>query len=347
MSAPNVPPDDPNVAPTDAAAAQEAAPAQAADAPAALGEAAPEPREPQVYGESHVDRVTSLLLSFVVTCALAVCWLFVLYITDTRALGARPPAKIAIVEVLGGGGGTPEGKVGESETVNVPGGVAGQYASNNMEDASEFEEPAVEMTTSGVLDAFIEAPADVVDADIAEALPNAGPVASGRRMSKIGTGGPGFGFGGGPGDGGVPRPARWVIVFPAGQTPDEYARMLDYFGIEMGVPAGRSTIEYATNLSGTPRTRIGPARSDDRLFFSWEGGDRKANDVQMLARAGIQVGNKPIFHFYPKELADDTLAQLEARFAGRQPIEIRRTRFTVARAGNRWEFKVIEQIPLR
>ena len=108
---------------------------------------------------------------------------------------------------------------------------------------------------------------------MAEALPNAGPVASGRRSSKMGNSPIGYGFGGGPGDGGVAREQRWVIVFASEQkTAEEYARQLDFFGIELGVPFGTSSIEYASKLAtGSPNRHTGLAKADKRLFFICHG----------------------------------------------------------------------------
>src|SRR5260370_345022 len=63
-----------------------------------------------------------------------------------------------------------------------------------------------------------------------------GPVAGGRRSSKIGTGGPGLGFG--RGDGGIPPEQRWSIIYNTGQSPEDYARQLDALGVELAVVSG-------------------------------------------------------------------------------------------------------------
>ncbi|GIW88652.1 MAG: hypothetical protein KatS3mg108_2976 [Isosphaeraceae bacterium] len=324
-------------------------PASPPSEPAAqLAAAAPEqPFELKLYGESKIDKVSSLLLSFIVSVSLAVGWLGIMYITQ-QAYAARPPAKIEIIEVLGGGGGSPDVDPASIQQINIAGGDPEKQASNNMEDASEFEDPAVELTTEAVIDAFIETvPEEVVNLDMAEEIPGAVAVASGVRASKIGNAAVGYGFGGGVGEGGVARENRWSIVYPPGQTVDEYARQLDFFGIELAVPTGSNSLEYVSRFStGSPVRRSAVARSDGRLYFLWQGGNRKEADMDLLQRAGVAVGNKPIFQFYPKDV-EDQLAQLEVQFAGRQPIEIASTRFTVVAAGNGYQFKVIEQTPLR
>ncbi len=151
-----------------------------------------------------------------------------------------------------------------------------------------------------MIDALSEVPPDeMVSMDIAEALPNAQMVATGQKASKIGTG-KAFGFGPGPG-GGVPREMRWSIVFTPGQTTDEYARQLDFLGVELASPMSGTTLDYASKFSsGAPQRRVGLVAADKRLYFLWQGAGRKAADVELLQRAGIDVGNKAIFQFYPQ-----------------------------------------------
>ncbi len=304
------------------------------------------PVDPRIYGESKIDRTSSMMLAIISASFFFVGWMFVRLMTE-RSYAKAAPSRIEVIEVVGGTGGSSDVDPSARAEVNVAGGAPEKFASNNMEEASEFEEPQVETTNQVVIDAFVETPPNQTsEVDMAEALPNAGPVASGRRSSKMGNSPIGYGFGGGAGDGGVSREQRWVIVFAPGQTVDEYAKQLDFFKIELGVPSGTSSVEYATNFSGSPARRTGLAKADTRLFFIWQGQGRKSVDVTLLLRAGIQVGNKPIFQFYPPNVEDD-LSQLEVRFAGRQPAQIRSTRFQATSVGNGYEFKVVSQEPLR
>ena len=104
---------------------------------------------------------------------------------------------------------------------------------------------------------------------------------------------------------------------------------------------------YASNFSAAqPSVRIGPARTDGRLYFAWQGQGRKGSDVELLRKAGIEVGDKPILQFYPKEV-ENTLAQMEVKHRGLQPIEIRVTRFRVVPSGAGYGFEVIDQQTLR
>jgi hypothetical protein len=167
--------------------------------------------------------------------------------------------------------------------------------------------------------------------DIGDVMPGGGAMASGKRASKIGTGGLPYGPGGG-GDPGVSRENRWSIIYPPGQTAEEYARQLDGLGVELGVVQGNQMVYVSHFSAAQPTIRSGSGQGDNRLYFLWQGGSRKKNDVDLLRKAGINVGSGNIFQFYPKGV-EDTLAQLEYRFKGRRPSEIRKTRFSVVPSG--------------
>ena len=57
-------------------------------------------------GESFYDRVTSLLMAVVAGAMLVVGWLGLIYMTS-QAYASRVSAPLEIVEVYGGGGGSP------------------------------------------------------------------------------------------------------------------------------------------------------------------------------------------------------------------------------------------------
>lgn len=300
--------------------------------------------EPAVRGESLHDRVTSILMAVVVGALLVVGWLLLVYATN-QAYASRTTAPLQIVEVYGGGGGSPDGVVGSTEKVDVAGADTAQQASNNEEEAGDFEEPSVQETPAAMLDAVAAAGESLAEVDLGAAMPHGGPVASGRRASKLGTGGPGFGFG--AGDGGVSREQRWSIVYNPGQTLEEYARQLDALGVELAVISGENQLTYVSNFaSPTPTKRYGTGRGDDRLYFLWQGRGRKASDVALLEKAGIPVGEGVMIQFYPKAV-EARLAQLEVRYRGKQPSEIRVTRFSVVPEGDGYGFAVLAQENLR
>ncbi|HEY2154163.1 MAG TPA: hypothetical protein VGH33_00940, partial [Isosphaeraceae bacterium] len=107
--------------------------------------------DPLVRGESDFDRVSSLLLAVVLGATMIFGLMTVIYLTN-QAYQRRVTAPLEIVEVSGGGGGSPEGQVGGIESVQVPGGAASDRASNNEEEAPEFEEASLQETPAAMLD---------------------------------------------------------------------------------------------------------------------------------------------------------------------------------------------------
>lgn len=301
------------------------------------------PVEPTVRGESKYDRVTSFLMAVVLGAILVVGWLAIVYASN-QAYASRVTSPLQIIEV-GGGGGSPDGTPGSTEKIDVAGADAAAMASNNPEEASEFEEPSVEQTPGAMLDAVSETSQSLAEVDLGATMPTGGPVASGRRASKLGRGGPGLGFG--PGDGGVAREQRWSIVFNTGQDPSEYARQLDALHVELAIVASSDQLLYVSHFSDpTPTKRYGAGRSDHRLYFLWQGRGRKASDLALFKKAGVEIGDENVFQFYPAE-AERRLAELEVRYRGRNPGEIRVTRFQVVAKGGSYDFEVVAQETLR
>lgn len=318
--------------------------------PEARPEARPEPPppapppEPKVLGESPYDRVSSFLMATVLGAVLVVGWLALVYATN-QAFASRATAPLEIIEVSGGGGGSPEGVAGSTEKIDVAGADASSFASNNEEEASDFEEPAVQQTPAAMVDAVSEASQELAEVDIGAVMPNGGTLATGRRSSKIGSGGPGLGYG--PGDGGVSREQRWSIVYRDGQTAEEYARQLDALGVELAVVTGPNQLTYVSNFSSPqPTRRYGSGQKDNRLYFLWQGSGRKDSDLSLLKKAGLTPGDSPVLQFYPRGV-EERLAQLEVNYRGRQPAEIRVTRFQVVPGKGGYDFKVIAQELLR
>jgi hypothetical protein len=237
------------------------------------------------------------------------------------------------------------GTPGSTEKIDVPGADPAPFASNNEEEAGDFEEPAVQSAPGAMLDAVAEAGSGLAEVDLGPVMPSGGPIASGKRASKLGTGGPGLGFG--PGDGGVGREQRWSIIYNPGDTPEEYARQLDALGVELAVVQNQNQLVYVSNFSQSePTKRYGTGQSDHRLYFLWQGRGRKASDIALLKKAGIDVGDKVVLQFYPPGV-ENTLALKEVRYKGRQPGEIRVTRFSVVPKGDGYDFQVIAQETLR
>jgi hypothetical protein len=273
-------------------------------------------------------------------------WLSLVYFTN-QAYATRVTPPLELIEVFGGGGGSPDGTLGSIEKIDVPGADVAEQASNNESEevTGDFEEPSVQETPAAMLDAVAEAGENMAEVDIAAVMPNGGAVAGGKRASKLGTGGPGLGNG--PGDGGVSREQRWSIVYNPGQTLQDYAQQLDALDVEFAVISGKDQLTYVSNFSqATPTKRFGSGQGDNRLYFIWQGNSRKASDVALLKKAGIDVGDGIVIQFYSKA-AEEQLAQVERRYRGRQASEIRHTRFSVVAQGGGYGFSVLSQVPLR
>ena len=299
--------------------------------------------EPTVRGESRYDRVTSFLMAVVLGAMLVVGWLALVYASN-QAYASRVTAPLQIIEV-GGGGGSPEGTPGSTEKVDVAAADAAATASNNPEEASEFEQPSVEQAPGAMLETVTEAGQNLAEVDLGATMPNGGPVSGGKRASKLGSGGPGLGFG--PGDGGVGREQRWSIIYNTGQDPEEYARQLDGLGVELAVVRGPEQLLYISHFSdSTPTKRSGAGRSDHRLYFLWQGRGRKASDLALFKKANEEIGDRDVFQFYSAD-AERRLAELEVRYKGRNPGEIRVTRFQVVPKGESYDFEVVAQETLR
>ncbi len=240
--------------------------------------------EPRVLGESRYDQVTSFLMAVVLGAILVVGWLALVYVSN-QAYASRVTSPLQIIEVTGGGGGTPEGTAGSTEKVDVAGADAAAFASNNEETPGDFEEPSVQQAPGAMLDAVAQVGENLAEMDLGAVMPSGSAVASGKRASKLGTGGPGLGMG--PGDGGVAPEQRWSIIFNDGQSPEEYARQLDALHVELAVVVPPNQLEYVSNFSSAePTKRFGSGKSDRRLYFLWQGSGRKAFRYCALEEGG-------------------------------------------------------------
>jgi len=79
--------------------------------------------------------------------------------------------------------------------------------------------------------------------------------------------------------------------------------------------------------------------------MAWRQGNLKSADIELLRRAGIDVGGRVVLQFYPADL-ENQLVQLEGAFAGRTQGQIRKTRFGIKSENQVYSFYVIEQFPL-
>ena len=143
--------------------------------------------------------------------------------------------------------------------------------------------------------------------------------------------------------------SEWEIVFEDEISPEEYARQLEYFKIEIAATSKDGKIEYVWDLlKRKPQKRAGRVEADYRVHIGWRKGNLYAADRRLLTRAGIASEGKELRHYLPTAV-EAKLASLERDYAQRKPEEIRRTRFAVrpTEKAAAYEFVVVEQDPPR
>lgn len=297
---------------------------------------------PPVLRVTAYDRVSSLLM------ALLLAALGVVVVTVGWWLTTRPPpapAPLVALEIVDVTGGYEDGSPDETLRVDSP--EEERPNASLVNNPTEESTPQVEAAIANVISASGKATAPGAAGSASEYMESADVESTGVPGSARGTGGRPLGMGGGT-TGGVPREMRWYVKFSDTASVDEYARQLDFFKIELGVLSADGVLTYVSNLSaGQPQRRqVNSGKDEKRLFFRWQGGERKGADETLLAKAGVTVGNGTIFHFYSRE-TENILATLEAQYTRRPLKEVRRTYFNVVRRDKNYEFVVTRQTFLR
>ncbi|MCA9117756.1 MAG: hypothetical protein KDA79_21945 [Planctomycetaceae bacterium] len=277
---------------------------------------------------TRYEKVSTFMLALVLGTALAFCSLMVVwYNIRPRSEVSRVP-----VELIELPGGDESGTIDETLRVDSAEELARDPSLNEIPD----EEVQIEETLENVIELADQA-AEQTPQLFEQQLTSSG--AAGRAE---GTGWKALGQG--PGQSGLPREQRWFIRFDEDGTLEEYASQLDFFGIELGlIETGQIT--YLSQLSNArPTTRKATSGAgEDRIHFNWRGGSRRQADAKLFERAGLQVGNNLVLHFYPAD-AVAQLAAAEKAFGQVPPDRIRRTWFVVSRLqGGGYEFRVTRQ----
>lgn len=277
---------------------------------------------------TRYEKVSTFMLALVLGTALAFCSLMVVW------YNIRPRSEISRVpvELIELPGGDESGTIDETLRVDSAEELARDPSLNEIPD----EEVQIEETLENVIELADQA------AEQTPQLFDQQLTSSGAAGRAEGTGRKALGQG--PGQSGLPREQRWFIRFDEDGTLEEYANQLDFFGIELGlIETGQIT--YLSQLSNPrPTTRKATSGAgEDRIHFNWRGGSRRQADAKLFERAGLQVGNSLVLHFYPA----DAVAQLAAaeKAFGQVPADrIRRTWFVVGRLrGSGYEFRVTRQ----
>jgi len=260
------------------------------------------------------DRAVSMLLALLILLGLCVVGLFVIWLTG-RGQSAQTAVPVVLQPI--GEGGMPSGSDLEINTEN-PG------------QQEELEQPLLRDALASVSDIVATRLADLDNPLISDPDSVEASGAKGAPVRGQGTGG-----------NGIRR--RWEIFFDRGHTIETYARQLDFFGIELGILLPGNQVQYVSGFSQPrPRVRVGPADAEKRFYLTWQRGDLQQADRELLARAGIDPGNRLILKFLPPEV-EAKLAALERAYASGRADQISSTRFGIRREGNGFAFYVISQ----
>ncbi len=137
---------------------------------------------------------------------------------------------------------------------------------------------------------------------------------------------------------------NWELHFDRGTAKEQYARQLDFFGIELAVVLPENKLLYVGHFTQKkPRTRVGPADQERRCYLTWREGDLSQADAELLARAGVGPEDHVVLKILPPKV-EAALAALEKAHAGSDFGSVRKTRFGIRAAGDGYEFYVVEQL---
>ncbi len=170
--------------------------------------------------------------------------------------------------------------------------------------------------------------------------------ATGTPGSASGTGGAPLGSG--KGEGGIPNEQRWFISYSDKSSIEEYAKQLDFFGLEMGALLPSGKLALMTKMSaGSPTVNYKTSgKGETRLYMTWQGGSRKEADEKLFKKGSVDASGAVLFHFYPKD-TEQLLLKMEFDYAKKKASEIRRTYFVVVKQGSGYAFVVTRQTYLR
>jgi hypothetical protein len=202
------------------------------------------------------------------------------------------------------------------------------------EELEQFEEPQIEQSLEAVTDAVSSVAANLTAVEGSPQFTTGGTgQGDSRPPGPLGEGDPDI----------IPRSERWQIQYPSANL-KQYARILDYFKVELGViGGGRKQVEYAGNLAAKPTKRTGPPDKEERLYMTWRTGEMKEADAQLLTQAGVNTSGAIQIQFIPRE-TENLLAAAEQKAMGNRKLkEVVKTVFGVRPKGSGFEFFVVDQ----
>lgn len=263
------------------------------------------------------DRVASLLIALLILIGSLVAIMFVLWLS--AQLLARPRAVPVTFVPMGDGAG-----ISDSEA----------YDPNVLEPGLEFEDD--EPTFLESLESV-----DNVIADNAALFSEPSPqddslLTPGGKIGDGRTRGDGVGLAG--------RSRRWEIRFDQGLTVEQYAQMLDYFKIELGVLKPGGKIVYVSRLSQPkPAVREGDSVTEKRYYLTWLKAGTDDSDGMLLDKAGVARQGRLIIKFLPPDL-EAQLEGMEADYAKNRLPEVKASFFRVLPDGGGYRFNLYYQV---
>jgi hypothetical protein len=303
---------------------------------------------------TKLDRTTAQLIALCLFMGLVLLFLMTIWFSGLKPSRTLSAAPLVIND--DDFGGDPDGAPGESLKIDSPEPPSADAQAG--EDFTETAETPDAVPTDVVADvAVADLATDMLnqetstdgDAPLVVRAFTPAPLTVRKPGSSQGTG-TRRGLGEGKGTkGGVSRELRWQVKFADRVTLEEYAAQIDFFGIEMGalMPDGK-LILVSKLAQAKPVTKTVTNGADEkRLYFTWKGGLRKAGDLELFQKAGVNASNAVmIMHFYPP-VTENVLANIEQNYKNRKAIEIKRTYFVVRRAKDGYEFAVSSQTYLK
>jgi hypothetical protein len=284
--------------------------------------------KPPILRVTRYDLVSSFMIAVVAALVVSVIWLTVVWYSNRISKPAVPPV-LELIEIPGG---VDDGSIDETLRIDSP--------DDPLDDPSLEDAPEVETEIEEMIEHVVELSPEA--AQQVQQQFELDVESSGKSGSVEGTGRRALGRG--AGQQGMPRDQRWFVRFSDHGGLEEYARQLQFFGIELGALLEGNRLVYLARLgSPQPVTRtVSSGGGEKRLYMTWQGGNLRRLDVQLFHKAGIDVGVGTVFHFYPPE-TEAMLAKSEREYRNVPVKQIRRTYFVVRRSGATYKFVVTRQ----
>lgn len=273
---------------------------------------------------SAYDRGASLLIALLVMVGAAVAALVVIWYATHYHRRLVPPTLMPVNPASR----PADAAMGLKEDIEPPG----------IEDAPDLTEPQLQDTLKALSD--LSAKSALLSDEAIDSDSEAGKGSGYGDSRSAGVGGDGP-----P----VNEPQREIRFEYADQA--EYVAFLDFWKVEIGVLDQRNNVVYyASNFNqATPDTRMqDPSKQpENRIRFISNGTAFESIDRSLAAKAGIAGRGNIIIQFWPDESAQYLLGLEDQAWkqAKKSSLEeVQRTIFRVVRSGNRFEWKLEEQV---